>query len=72
MIHDKIAKPISDLGYLGDVGITMPIKKSKLKKLTLEDKKFNKQLSKHRIIVEHTIGKMKSDGCRTNFITNVS
>jgi hypothetical protein len=59
LIHDKSAKPISDLGYLGAVGVTMPIKKSKLKKLTFEDKKFNKELSKHRIIVEHTIGKMK-------------
>ena len=59
LIHGKNVKPISDLGYFGATGITMPIKKPKLKELTIEDKKFNKKLSKQRIIVEHTIGKMK-------------
>lgn len=59
LIHEKKVKPISDLGYFGAKGITMPIKKPKGKKLTAEQKKFNRKLSKQRIIVEHTIGKMK-------------
>jgi hypothetical protein len=59
LIYDKKAKPISDLGYYGATGITMPIKKPKQKELTIEDKRFNRKLSKQRIIVEHTIGKMK-------------
>lgn len=59
LIYDKNAKPISDLGYFGATGIIMPIKKPKLKELTNEDKKFNGKLSKQRIIIEHTIGKMK-------------
>jgi len=59
LIYGKNVRPISDLGYFGTGGMTMPIKKSKLKKLTIEDKKFNKKLSRKRIIVEHTIGKMK-------------
>jgi transposase len=57
--YDKQAKPISDSGYFGAAGITMPIKKPKGKELTAEEKKFNRELSKQRIIVEHTIGKMK-------------
>lgn len=59
LIHEKNLKPISDLGYYGAKGITMPIKKPKGKGLTAEEKKFNSMLSKQRIIVEHTIGKMK-------------
>jgi len=52
-------KPISDLGYFGVEGITMPNKKPKGKELTLEQKQFNRQLSKQRIKIEHTIGRMK-------------
>jgi len=56
---DKESKPIGDLGYLGVSKIEIPIKKPKGKDLTKEQKQFNKRLSKRRIIVEHTIGKMK-------------
>jgi hypothetical protein len=59
LIYDKNAKVISDLGCFGSNGITMPIKKPKLKELTIEQKEFNKKLSKQRIKIEHTIGKMK-------------
>ncbi len=59
LIYDKKAKPFSDLGYYGAKRITMPIKKPKLMKLTVEEKKFNRLLSKQSIIVEHTIEKMK-------------
>jgi len=48
-----------DLGYYGAKGITMPNKKPKGKELTKEEKQFNKELSKQRITIEHTFGKMK-------------
>lgn len=48
-----------DLGYYGAEGITLPNKKPKGKELTKEEKKYNKELSKRRITVEHTFGKMK-------------
>jgi len=50
---------IGDLGYYGAEGVTLPNKKSKGKELTKEEKKYNKELSKRRITVEHTFGKMK-------------
>jgi len=48
-----------DLGYYGANGITLPNKKPKGKELTQEEKKYNKELSKRRITVEHSFGKMK-------------
>lgn len=48
-----------DLGYLGANGIILPNKKPKGKELTKEEKKYNKELSRRRITVEHTFGKMK-------------
>jgi len=56
---DKKSRPIGDLGYLGVSSIETPIKKPKGKDLTKEQKQFNKKLAKRRIVVEHTIGKMK-------------
>lgn len=48
-----------DLGYYGADGITLPNKKPKGKELTKEEKQFNKELSRQRITVEHSFGKMK-------------
>ena len=48
-----------DLGYYGANGVTLPNKKPKGKKLTEEEKRYNRELSKRRITVEHSIGKMK-------------
>jgi len=48
-----------DLGYYGANGITLPNKKPKGKELTEEEKRYNKELSKRRITVEHSFGKMK-------------
>jgi len=59
LTYGRDIKPISDLGYFGAKGITMPNKKPKGKELTLEQKRFNKELSKQRIKVEHSIGRMK-------------
>jgi len=65
-LHDKShltyarnTKPISDLGYFGAEGITMPNKIPKGKELTLEQKQVNRELSKQRIKIEHPIGRMK-------------
>lgn len=59
LIYARNTKPIADLGYFGTEGITMPNKKPKGKELTLEQKQFNRELSKQRIKIEHTIGRMK-------------
>jgi len=48
-----------DLGYYGASGITLPNKKPKGKELTKEEKQYNKELSKRRITIEHSFGKMK-------------
>jgi len=49
---------IGDLAYQG-AEILVPIKKKKGKKLSEEEKLINRQLAKVRIVVEHSIGKMK-------------
>jgi len=54
-----------DLGYLGiekdypDMKVKIPIKKPKGKKLTKKQKRQNKKLRKERVVVEHTISRMK-------------
>lgn len=53
-----------DLGFLGIQKdycprIKIPIKKSKKKKLTEEQKKYNKAVSQIRVKVEHSIGGLK-------------
>ncbi len=40
----------------------IPRKKQRGKERTMEDKKFNKMLSRERVVVEHAIGKMKKFG----------
>lgn len=57
-IIDPKIKKTGDLAYLG-TGMNVPIKKKKGKKLTREEKLYNRHLSSVRIVVEHTIGKMK-------------
>lgn len=47
-----------DLGYQG-TSIEVPIKKKKNQKLTKEQKAFNRQHSRERIVVEHVFAKMK-------------
>ena len=55
-IHPNI-QLLADLGYLGidkvHQNVWIPYKNSKLKKLTKEQKKENKQLSGLRIYIEH-------------------
>ena len=48
-----------DLGYIGAEGVIVPNKKPKGKELTTEEKQYNIRLSKRRITVEHSFGKMK-------------
>ena len=54
--HQDINK-IGDAGYQGIQGIYQncqtPIKKTKNKPLTAEDKKYNRELAKRRIPIEH-------------------
>ena len=54
---------IADKGYQGIKKIhensRIPIKKTKGNSLTKEEKKFNQQLAKERIIVEHVNRKLK-------------
>ena len=54
---------MGDKGYQGiqhDYNAVLPDKKPKGKKLSLEQKARNKRISKVRIVVEHTFGKMKN------------
>jgi len=54
-----------DLGYFGiekdypDLNVNIPVKKPKGKELTKKQKRQNKKFRKERVIVEHTINKMK-------------
>ena len=50
---------IGDLGYIGIPKMTTPFKKPKGKSLTKEQKAANRELAKVRIVVEHSIRKMK-------------
>ena len=54
-----------DLGYQGmkkdfpDRKTKLPVKKKKGKSLTKKEKRYNRKLAKERIVVEHSIGKLK-------------
>ena len=54
-----------DLGYLGikkdypKLNVNIPVKKPKKKELTKQEKRYNKKQRKARVIVEHTISRMK-------------
>ena len=54
---------LQDLGYMGHAPknaiVQMPVKRSKYKKLTEEDKKENRLKSSKRVVVEHTISGVK-------------
>lgn len=61
-----------DRGYQGiekdfpDLKVKIPVKKKKYQELSKKDKRYNKKLSQERVIVEHTIGKMKKFGIMGN------
>jgi len=54
-----------DLGYFGikkdypELNVNIPVKKPKKKELTKQEKRYNKKQRKARVIVEHTISRMK-------------
>lgn len=54
---------LQDLGYQGhtplNAAIRMPVKSSKYKKLSEEDKEKNRMISRRRITVEHAISGVK-------------
>ncbi|MDG7011198.1 MAG: IS5 family transposase, partial [Nitrososphaerota archaeon] len=61
----KGVRPGVDLGYHGiqndypELDALIPFKKAKGKDLTEEQKAFNKLLAKARVVVEHTISRLK-------------
>lgn len=65
-----------DRGYQGikkdfpQMNVKIPVKKKKGVELSKKDKRYNKKLSKERVIVEHTIGKMKKFGIMGNTFRN--
>ena len=68
----KTCNLIGDLGYVGTDCI-IPKKNSKLQKLSKDDKIYNKQHSKRRIIVEHVFAHLKKWGIlRDRFRNNIS
>ncbi len=58
MVIDKKVKRKSELEYIGTACQT-PIKKPKHRKLTEQEKAYNRQFSKDRIIVEHVFAHLK-------------
>lgn len=48
-----------DKGYIGEPNIKTPYKKPKKQELTSEQKQKNRELSKQRVVVEHTIRLLK-------------
>lgn len=54
---------LADLAYVGlkEIGTRLltPIKKPKKAKLSSIEKRLNREISRHRIIVEHVIGRLK-------------
>lgn len=65
-----------DLGYQGvekdfpHLKVKIPVKKKKGKDLSKRDKRYNKKLRRERVIVEHTIGRMKKFGIMGNEFRN--
>jgi len=65
-----------DLGYQGiekdfpNLKTRIPVKRKKGKQLSRKDKGYNKKLRKERIVVEHTIGRMKKFGIMGNEFRN--
>lgn len=65
-----------DLGYQGvekdfpHLKTKIPIKKKREKDLSKKDKRCNKKLRRERVIVEHTIGRMKKFGIMGNEFRN--
>lgn len=49
---------VGDTAYIG-TSVKTPHKKPKGKKLTPEQKQYNKALSSRRVVAEHAIGRMK-------------
>ena len=62
-IKDPKIKIKADKGYQGIKRIhfnsEIPFKKSKKKEITKEQKRYNKELNKERVIVEHVIRRLK-------------
>ena len=56
---DSKQKFKGDLAYIGEDLIKTPIKKTKNKQLTIEQKEVNKKFSAKRIFVEHRIRSVK-------------
>ena len=59
LIRPKEIDLTGDLGYYGANQIKLPHKKPKGKELTKQQKQYNTELSRKRIKVEHSFGKMK-------------
>jgi len=59
LIRPKETDLIGDLGYYGVNQMKLPHKKPKGKELTKQQKQYNTELSRKRIKVEHSFGKMK-------------
>lgn len=59
----KETKLRGDLGYWGlqtqSLNVTLPLKNSKLRRLTKEEKKANRELARRRVKVENVIRRLK-------------
>lgn len=65
-----------DLGYQGvgkdfpNLKAKIPVKKKRGKELNKSDKRYNRKLRRDRVVVEHTIGRMKKYGIMGNEFRN--
>jgi hypothetical protein len=61
---------LADLGYLGIENLHpnsfIPIKESKNRKLTKQEKAYNKKLARLRVVIEHINGKIKVFRCMSS------
>ena len=75
-ITPSLVKNYFDLGYHGiendfpDLKAVLPIKKKRNIELTKKEKRYNKRHSKQRVIVEHTICRIKKFGIMGNRYRN--
>jgi hypothetical protein len=75
-VTPKNVKNYFDLGYQGiendfpDVKVVLPVKKKRNIKLTQKEKTYNKRHRKQRVIVEHTICRIKKFGIMGNKYRN--
>lgn len=75
-VTPKQVKTVADLGYKGadkdfpTAKFVLPVKKKRKRKLTKKQRRYNRKLSRKRVVVEHTIARTKKYGIMGNKFRN--